>query len=71
MLVSMEDAIIIDFQNAFKSKMSICGSRKSISPKSVKQIPTLFKQHEKINFNESMVYEDNIKDKNCDTGKLI
>ena len=67
MLMPMEEAIITDIRNAYRNKISQCGSRASNLSNSSKQIPTLLKQNEKINFNESMLENYNSKDKDCDT----
>lgn len=63
MLNSVEEAIIIDFTNAFRSKISKCSSRASNSSKSVFNQEVQMNKQENVKFNETILEDEENKSK--------
>ena len=62
----MEEAIILDFRNAFKNKISQCESKVSITSNSSIKLPTLQQKDEKSNLNECATVGAGGWTQNCD-----
>ena len=62
----MEEAIILDFRNAFQNKISQCESKVSITSNSSRKLPTLQQKDEKSNLNESATVGAGGRIQNCD-----